>query len=143
MSNSFIDHSQAVKMAELTIFIKWVTFGLSKLIIFPVVDPKVIWFGSEWLNFTWDHFGSVKVTLLSGTYFVSANLYSSDTYLIIYDTLNDILTKHFRRICGILYATFEVLPSFRFLPQPDDFFLEVIIGHYHRLKQELLVTYQE
>ena len=43
--------------------------------------------------------GSDKVTLLSGTYFVSANLYSSDTYLIIYDTLNDILTKHFRRKC--------------------------------------------
>ena len=101
----------------MSIFINWVNFGLSNKIIFPVVDPKVIWFGSEWLNFTRDHFGSVKVTLLSGTYFVSVNLYSSDTYLIIYGTLNDILTKHFRRNC-----TFDILPWSGFLPRPGNFF---------------------
>ena len=50
--------------------------------------------------------------MLSGTYFVSANLYSSDTYLIIHGTLNDILTKTtFRRICHVWdFAAIRILP---------------------------------
>ena len=121
----------------MSIFINWVNFGLSNKIIFPVVDPKVIWFGSEWLNFTRDHFGSVKVTLLSGTYFVSVNLYSSDTYLIIYGTLNDILTKHFRRMCHVWYfAAIRVFCHGRVIfPRP-------IMGQYHQKYGPVLLRFR-